>query len=66
MNFTSEHLLKAKTRDDLIAIAGKNNISVSSTLAKLKYEAELFRLQSEFVNLQKWIAKKKNACGYYF
>ena len=59
MNFRSEHLLSAKTRDDLIAIAEENNISISKTLVKLRYEAELHQLQSELVNLQKWIAQKK-------
>ncbi len=59
MNFTEEHLVKAKTRKQLIAIAKKNKIPVSKTLDKLKYEAELLMLQAEFVNLQKWIAKKK-------
>lgn len=59
MNFKPEHFKKAKTRKDLIAIAKENNIPISKTLLKLKYEAELLMLQAEFVNLQKWIAQKK-------
>ncbi|AXG69940.1 polyphosphate kinase 2 (PPK2) [Kordia sp. SMS9] len=59
MNFTSEHFKKAKTRNDLISLAKEHDISISKTLNKLKYEAELVMLQAEFVNLQKWIAKKK-------
>jgi len=66
MNFTSEHFLKAKSRDDLINIAKKNNISISKTLNKLKYEAELVKLQSEFVNLQKWIAENKMRVAIIF
>lgn len=59
MSFTSEHLLTAQTRDDLISIAKENKIPIGKTLNKLKYEAELIKLQSEFVNLQKWIAQKQ-------
>ena len=66
MNFTEEHLKKAKTRKDLIDIAKKNNISISKTIKKLKYEAELAMLQTEFVNLQKWIAKKKMRVAVIF
>ena len=58
MDFTAEHLKKVKTRDDLIEIAEKNDISIAKTLNKLQYEAELVMLQAEFVNLQKWIAQK--------
>jgi len=59
MTFNSEQLLAAKTRKDLIEIAEKNDIPVDKTLGKLKYEAELHMLQTELVNLQKWIAQKK-------
>lgn len=58
MEFTSEHLVKAKTRADLKKIAKKNKISISKTLKKLNYEAELRELQSELVSLQKWVAEK--------
>jgi polyphosphate kinase 2 len=66
MNFTAEHLKKVKTRDDLIAIAAKNDISIDTTLSKLQYEAELIMLQAEFVNLQKWIAQKKMRVAVIF
>ena len=66
MNFKSEHLVGVKTRDDLIAIAKKNNIPIEKTLYKLKYEAELRKLQSEFVNLQKWIAEKQMRVAIIF
>jgi len=64
--FTSEHLAQANTRSDLIAIAKENDISVSKTLKKLKYEAELRKLQTEFVNLQKWIAQNKKRVAIIF
>ena len=56
MDFTEEHFLTAKTRADLMKIAQKHKIPIPKTLKKLRYEAELINLQSEFVNLQKWIA----------
>lgn len=59
MPFTSEQLYSAKTRNDLISIAKENDISLSKTIKKLQYEAELQQLQTEFVNLQKWIALNK-------
>jgi polyphosphate kinase 2 len=66
MPFTSEQLLNAKTRKDLISVAKENKIPISKTLKKLKYEAELAKLQSEFVNLQQWIAKKKKRVAIIF
>lgn len=59
MHFTSEHLLQAKKRSDLIAIADKHDISINKVLSKIRYEAELAKLQSEFVDLQKWIVQHK-------
>lgn len=66
MEFKEKHLVEAKSRDDLIDIAKKNNISIEKTLNKLKYEAELQLLQSEVVNLQKWIAKKQMRVAIIF
>lgn len=66
MKFTAEQLSNAKTRDDLIEIAKKNDISISKTLKKLQYEEELQMLQAEFVNLQKWIAQKKKRVAIIF
>jgi polyphosphate kinase 2 len=59
MIFKPEHLKKAKTRDDLIAIAQEHDISIHKTMKKLRYEAELRKLQAEFVSLQQWVAQKK-------
>ena len=59
MKFKAEHLSKVKTRDQLIALAKEHNIPIKKTLKKLQYETELRQLQSEFVNLQQWIAKKQ-------
>ena len=59
MPFTSEQLISATSRKDLLRIAKDNNIKLGKVLANLKYEIELFQLQSELVNLDQWIAKNK-------
>ena len=66
MKFTEEQLLSASTRKDLIMIAQENSISIDKTLTKLKYEAELQKLQTEFVNLQKWIDKSQKRVAIIF
>ena len=66
MHFKPEHLVNAKTRNDLISIAKENDIPIAKTLYKLKYEAELLMLQTEFVNLQKWIAQNKMRVAVIF
>jgi len=66
MNFTAEQLHNAKSRKQLIEIAKKNGISVQKTITKLKYEAELRKLQTEFVNLQKHIAKNNSRVAVIF
>lgn len=65
-SFKAKHFAEAKTREELLAIAQKNKISLDSTLKKLRYEAELVKLQSEFVNLQKWVAEKKMRVAIIF
>jgi polyphosphate kinase 2 len=66
MDFTAEHLKKAKTRKELIEIAKDNKIPISKTLKKLKYEVELRMLQTEFVQLQKWIAQNEMRVAVIF
>lgn len=66
MKFTKEQLLQAKTRRDLKTIANENGIPISKALNKLKYETTLAQLQSEFVDLQKWIAKNKMRVAILF
>lgn len=57
MQFKPEHFAGIKTRKDLIRIAKENNVSIHKTLDKLRYETQLRELQTELVNLQKWIAE---------
>ncbi|MBR9920279.1 MAG: polyphosphate kinase 2 [Bacteroidetes bacterium] len=66
MKFTAELLENVKSRDDLFALAKEHKIPIDKTIKKLKYEAELRLLQSEFVNLQKWIAEKKKRVAILF
>ena len=66
MKFTKEQLLQAKTRKDLKNIANQSGVPISKALNKLKYEATLAQLQSEFVDLQKWIAKNKMRVAILF
>lgn len=66
MRFEPNHFDGVKTRNELIGIAKENNIPIAKTLDKLKYEIELRKLQSEFVNLQKWIAEKKMRVAIVF
>lgn len=66
MSFTAKQLQGAKSRKELIAIAKKNDIAIGSTIKKLKYEAELRTLQTELVNLQKWIAQNNMRIAVIF
>ncbi len=55
MEYTTEDLLKAKTRKGLVKLAQDKNIDVDKVVKNLKYEIELNKLQSELVNLQQWV-----------
>ncbi len=66
MHFKSEHLLKVKSREELINLAEKEKIPIGKTLNKLRYEAELRLLQSELVNFQKWIAENQMRVAIIF
>ena len=66
MKFTQDHIANATTREDLLRSAAENNIPISKALEKLDYESELMLLQSELVNLQQWIAKKKMRVAVLF
>ena len=59
MNFEAEDFLRATTRKQLIQIASEKAIPIDKVISKIDYESELRKLQSELVNLQKWIAKNK-------
>ncbi|PCJ98289.1 MAG: polyphosphate kinase 2 [Flavobacteriaceae bacterium] len=57
--YNSDQLAEAKTRKDLVTIANKSNIKIEKYLRNARYEFELEKLQTELVNLQQWIARKK-------
>ncbi len=56
--FTREELAKAKTRKHLISAAEKNGTDLKKVIRNQRYEEELKLLQTELVNLQRWIAEK--------
>ena len=59
MAYSADDFLKAKTRKDLIQIAKKKKLNIGKILKNLRYETELVRLQSELVNLQRWVTQNK-------
>ena len=64
--FSKEQLLSAKHRSDLIKIAEENDIQINKRLRNLRYEQELVQLQTELVNLQRWVQKKKMRVAIIF
>ncbi|WP_047245556.1 polyphosphate kinase 2 [Maribacter thermophilus] len=66
MRLEYEDLKNIKTRSELIKLAKKKKVSISKVINKIKYESELEKLQSEFVNLQKWIAKNEMRVAIIF
>jgi polyphosphate kinase 2 len=59
MGYTKDQLLVVKTRKDLIEIAGANDIKIDHVLRNFQYEYELDKLQTELVNLQRWVSNNK-------
>ncbi len=57
--FTRDDLLKVKQRKDLMQLAEQNGTDLRKTIRNQRYEEELKLLQTELVNLQRWVAKKK-------
>ncbi len=56
--YSTEDLIHAKRRKDLIEIADHKNININKALRFLRYEEELRLLQIELVNFQQWVKKK--------
>lgn len=65
-HFTAEDFLGAKKREDLFNIANSKNMNISKALRNLRYEQELRILQTELVNFQQWVAKKKKRVAIIF
>ncbi|NVK26827.1 MAG: polyphosphate kinase 2 [Flavobacteriia bacterium] len=64
--FTAEQLLNASSRKELMSIAEENDIDISKAIRNIRYEKELNLLQTELVNLQKWIAQNKMRVAVIF
>jgi polyphosphate kinase len=57
--FTIENLQNVKKRSDLLKIAEQKGFNLKRQLRNVRYEEELQVLQTQLVNLQQWIARKK-------
>ena len=57
--YSISELENASRRKDLIRIAEDNNIDISRVLRNLRYEEELRILQTELVNFQRWVTRRK-------
>lgn len=64
--FTIEDLSQVKKRKDLITLAENNGTDIKKVLRNLRYEEELNLLQTELVELQQWIYKKKMRVAVLF
>jgi len=64
--FSADDLMQAKTRGDLRAIAKERSRDVSRYLKLSTYENELFQLQAELVDLQRWVADEGRRVAIIF
>ena len=56
---TKEDFAAVQTRRDLVSVAKARGISARRYLRRADYEQQLFWLQSELVELQRWVSKEK-------
>lgn len=63
---TIEDLSKVKKRSELFKLAEKKGIPTKKIRRKVKYEEALVDLQTELVNLQRWVAKEKMRVAILF
>ena len=64
--FVRQDFEKAKTREELTAIAHKKGISLGKVLRNQRYTEELVDLQIELVHLQRWVEKEKMRVAVIF
>ena len=63
---TREQLLNIKTRRDLVEAARESEINVNKQLRNVRYEEELRALQTQLVNLQRWVSQKNKRVAIIF
>lgn len=63
---TIEDLSSVKKRSELFDLAEKRGISTKKIRRKVQYEEDLVHLQTELVNLQRWVAKHKMRVAILF
>ena len=56
---TIEDLQSVRKRNELIELARQKDIPTKKIREKIRYEEELIRLQTELVDFQRWVAKRK-------
>ena len=56
---TIEDLQSVRKRNELIELARQKEIPTKKIREKIRYEEELIRLQTELVDFQRWVAKRK-------
>ena len=57
--FEREDLINLKKRADLVQVAYDRGVRIQKQMRNLRYERELSLLQTEMVNFQRWVSKKK-------
>lgn len=63
---TREDLQAVSKRKDLLELANKRDLNTKKITKRIQYSEELKLLQSELVNLQQWIARKKMRVAIIF
>ena len=63
---TREQLLNLRNTDDLIQAAKSSGLKLKKHLRNQAYETELAALQTQLVNLQHWVEKKKKRVAVIF
>lgn len=59
IKFTAEDFLSVNSRSELIKLGEEKGVKLSKRIAQVKYEAELQKIQTQLVDLQRWVVEKK-------
>ena len=65
-NFRSDDLLNATSRAQLVERASERDIEVRSYINRANYEKQLYRLQAELVNFQRWVSNESKRVAIIF
>ena len=59
IRFTAKDFLSVNSRSELIKLGEEKGVRLSKRIAQVKYESELQKIQTQLVNLQRWVVKNK-------